>query len=117
ALEGAENASMSFVFRDGAWTKTPHQKTAVNQPPRFQLYDHNGVPLDDEGVYPESTFEGSHIFAYKVDNDAMYNDPVLGFPVEYRNLGQALDIVFVHEPEVYRYTYVEGGVRQEIEGY
>mgnify|MGYP006257154473 FL=1 len=52
------------------WTgyefKLSQQKTGVNYPPLFNLYDTNGKTLDDTVEYSSSTFAGNKIFGYKV---------------------------------------------------
>jgi len=96
----------TWYFSNGIWQEAFNDKISVNQPPLFQLYDHNGVPIDDTVTYPGSTFEGSKIFSYVVDSTpGATSDPVLGFPIVYTSLGQATDIVFQNDLITTRYTY------------
>ena len=89
-----------------AWLHAVNDKVAVNQPPLFQLYDHNGIPLDDEATYPMSTFAGSKIFTYKLNTRPGASvDPVLKFPIVYTSLGQATDIMFQNSLITDRYVY------------
>lgn len=105
----------TWYYSAGVWQEAFNDKTSLNQPPLFQLYDHDGVPLDDAAKYPESTFAGSEIFSYKVNTQSGATvDPVLKFPIVYTSLGQATDIVFQNDLITDRYTY---GSRQPIDGY
>lgn len=105
----------TWYFSNDVWQEAFNDKISVNQPPLFQLYDHNGVTLDDAVTYPGSTFEGSPIFSYKVNTTpGATSDPVLGFPIVYTSLGQASDIVFQNNLITTRYTY---GKFIPIDGY
>ncbi len=105
----------TWYFEDNAWYEAANEKTSANQPPLFQLFDHNKIPLDDEDEYPESNFAGSKIFSYKVSTvPGATPDSVLGFPIVYTSLGQASDIIFQNNLITDRYTY---GLRLPIDGY
>lgn len=67
-------------------------KTAVNQSPRFDVYDCQGNNYADTSVYESSTFTGTHVFSYAVGAGA--NDNELGFPLKYRSIENVGDIVF-----------------------
>lgn len=106
----------SWYYSNGTWQRAFNDKTRTNQAPLFQLYDHNGVPLDDETTYPGSSFGGSKIFSYKINpTPGATVDPVLRFPIVYSGLGQASDIVFQNNLMVDRYIY--GPDRLDIDGY
>lgn len=93
-------------YYDNAWHLAFNDKISVNQPPLFQLYDHNGIALDDVATYPGSTFNGNKIFSYKVNTvPGATVDPVLGFPIVYTALGQSSDILFQNNVITDRYTY------------
>jgi len=113
--DGAQRGS-TWYYSGGMWSQAFNDKVSVNQAPLFQLYDHNGIPLDDSSTYPDSTFFGSKIFSYKENTTpGATNDPVLGFPIVYTSLGQASDIIFQNNLIVDRYTYSEQ--RLPINGY
>ena len=96
----------TWYFSSGVWQSVFEDKTSINQAPLFQLYDHNGVELDDPITYPLSTFRGNKIFSYKVNTTPGASvDPVLNFPIVYTALGQASDIVFQNTLTTQRYTY------------
>lgn len=102
----AAQRGQTWYFSNGIWQEAFNDKITTNQPPLFQLYDHNGVQLDDATTYPGSNFEGSKIFSYKINTEpGATTDPVLGFPIVYTSLGQASDIVFDNDLITERYTY------------
>ncbi len=114
-FDGAQKGETWFYNVD-FWMHAINDKVAVNQPPLFQLYDHNNVPLDDPITYPTSTFAGSKIFAYKINpKPGATVDPVLKFPIVYTSLGQATDIMFQNSLITDRYVY--GSERLPITGY
>lgn len=116
---GPYDAALSgetWYYETGSWQRAANDKVALNQPPLFQLYDHNGVRLDDEITYPDSSFTGSEIFSYKVNEEpGVTVDPVLKFPLVYSSLGQATDIIFQNDLTVDRYTY--NNQTSNIDGY
>ena len=96
----------TWYFSNSIWQRAVNEKISVNQPPLFQLYDHNNIALDDTGTYPLSNFAGSKIFSYQLDTTpGASNDPVLGFPIVYNSLGQATDILFQNNLSTDRYVY------------
>jgi len=105
----------TWYYSNGTWQEAFNDKIRLNQPPLFQLYDHDTVPLDDTAKYPDSTFRGSEIFSYKVNTEPGATvDPVLKFPIVYTSLGQASDIVFQNDLITTRYAY---GSFKPIDGY
>jgi hypothetical protein len=114
-FDGAQRGS-TWYYSLGVWQQAYNDKVSLNQPPLFQLYDHNGVELNDTITYPDSTFYGSEIFSYKINTEPGATvDPVLKFPIVYTALGQASDIVFQNDLIVERYTY--GAAKLDIDGY
>jgi hypothetical protein len=96
----------TWYYSNGTWQEAFNDKISINQPPLFQLYDHNSIPLDDSTAYPGSNFEGNKIFSYKVDTTPGATvDPVLGFPIIYTSLGQSSDIIFQNNLITDRYIY------------
>lgn len=109
-------SGQTWYYENSIWQKAFNDKVSLNQPPLFQLYDHNKVQLDDPATYPLSTFRGSEIFSYKVNTEPGATvDPVLGFPIVYTGLGQASDIVFQNDLIVDRYVYTAN--RIPVDGY
>lgn len=102
---GVENQGKVFWYNGTQW-KAAQQKTQVNQPPLFDLFDLEGVSLNDSTKYSGSTFAGNKIFSYKTGTGA--NDPVLGFPLSYRNINNVGDIVFTFDLLQNQFFYKEG---------
>ena len=95
-------------------------KLTINQPPRFQLYDVDGIPLNDSGQYPENDFntkQGNKIFSYLEDTDpGAPVDRVTGFRIVRNSFGE---IVFQNDLVSDRYTYIDPVTREtkDINGY
>ena len=103
--DGAQRGQ-TWYYSNGVWSEVYNDKVASNQPPLFQLYDHNGIKLNDSNTYPNSTFAGSEVFSYKVNTTpGATTDPVLKFPIVYTSLGQSTDIVFQNDIITSRYNY------------
>lgn len=97
SLSGNTQLGKSFWFDGTQWLQG-QTKTRFNQAPLFDLYDVNGVSYADPYVYPASDFQGNALFGYKVGTGNQ--DPILEFPLVYRNYGTAGEIVF----DFYLYT-------------
>lgn len=82
----------SMWFFNGTEWKRAQEKTSVNQPPLFDVYDTAGFSFADTSVYEASNFKGTEIFSYKVGIGT--SDPVLGFPLVYRSIDNVGDILF-----------------------
>ena len=113
-----ENYSGATYYYDGEkWSSAASQKTGVNIAPKYQLYDYLGNRLDNTSVYPDTNFNGSELFSYKINTNSTARDSVLGFPLEYTGLGQISDIVFENDLQTQRFKYVIGNVAVDIPGY
>lgn len=71
----------SWWYNGTEWKKS-QQHTKLNQPPLFDLFDSEGNSYSDQAFY-SSDFSGNQIFGYNLGSGP--NDPVLGFPLNYRN--------------------------------
>jgi len=89
--QGNDYKGKMFYYDGTAW-KSSQDKTQVNQPPLFDLFDKDGNPLDDSVNYPSSNFTGNKVFSYKVGTGS--NDVELGFPLTYKSIANVGDIVF-----------------------
>ena len=106
----------TYYYDVNAWSQAANDKVTTNQPPLFQLYDHNGIELDNAVTYPNSSFAGSKIFSYKINSTPGATvDPVLKFPIVYTSLGQSTDIVFQNNLITDRYVY--GPEELPVNGY
>jgi len=91
ALSGESLGGKMFWYNGTQWIQS-QEKTGVNQAPLFDVFDHDGIILNDQITYPASDFIGNKIFSYKVGTGS--NDTELGFPLKYRNIANIGDIVF-----------------------
>jgi cyclophilin family peptidyl-prolyl cis-trans isomerase len=105
---GTTNQGKTFYYSadDLIWT-TGQNKTALNQQPLFSMYDNDHVSFDDNTVYPDSTFAGANIFAYKISSAATV-DTVLGLKVKYNTINNVGDIVFESDFASGSFTYNTG---------
>lgn len=78
----------------------------------FNLYDYNGISLDDETSYNKSNFSGSKLFSYKIDEDEK-TDSVLQIKAAKNSRGE---FVFENNLDKDRYTFELDFVETEIEG-
>lgn len=108
-LNGNTLTGVSFYFDGVNWNQT-QQKTSVNQAPRFDIYDANGMSFGNQGTYPSTNFTGSTLFSYALGSGT--NDVVLGFPLSYLNLANIGDIVFDNNlyKDSFKYTVNSRGI-------
>ena len=69
---------------DGTEWLYSQQRTFRNQAPLFDLFDDSGISYADSTAY-STNFLGNKIFGYGIGTSVI--DPVLGFPLLYRNTG------------------------------
>lgn len=104
-----ENTSVYWNGR--TWT-TAQSKSGINTFPIFQLYDKNGIKLDNSTVYPSSTFSGSSLFGLKI-NFNYGLDKIYGKHVELSSYNY---YVFENFLQTSRYNYNKAGAITEIPG-
>ena len=91
------------------------EKSLPNQAPLFNLYDGSGTLLNDEAIYPTSTFKGNKIFGYATDvpttnavniSKSTVKDTELGTELVYKQYNAQSEILFENfiETETYNYT-------------
>lgn len=106
-FNGVEFVGKSFWYTGSAWNEG-QTKTSLNQAPLFDVFDSTGTSFGDRTKYPltstELSFNGTKIFGYKVGTGT--NDPVLGFPLVYKNFNNVGDIQFENyfDTETFVYT-------------
>ena len=110
ALSGNTQQGLSYWFNGLDWI-TAQQKTRVNQPPLFDVFDSNGVSLGNATVYPSSTFAGSKLFGYAPGTGAT-RDVYLGFSLQYLNIDNVGDIVFENFLYTDTFLFVQDNVSQ-----
>lgn len=93
---------------DGANWIASQTKTKINQYPIFELYDSNGVSINDTATYPSSDFLGNSLFKYSTGTGT--NDIELGFPLKYRTFNNIGDILFdnTYVNETFNYKKTTG---------
>jgi hypothetical protein len=117
-LSGSINRGREYYWDDSEW-KSGQRKPAVNTPIKFNVFDTDRVRHDNELVYPNSNFNGSKIFSYKVSSINSLKDSVLGFPLEYKNFNNFSEIVFENNFNTDLTSYVPfgGTTSKYIQGY
>ena len=108
---GTKNAGQMFWY-DGTEWKSAQNKTAINQAPKFDLFDTSGNSLSDQTVYDSTDFTGNSIFSYRVGEGT--NDTELGFPITYQNIVNIGDIVFDFDLLNKTYQYKVNNVFQNL---
>ena len=110
-LDGITQQGLSYWW-DGVEWLLAQQKTQVNQPPLFDIYDSNGISFGNQVTYPSSNFRGSPLFSYAISTNAP--DLVLGFPVTYLSLTNIGDIVFDNNFYANSFTYTINNQGQTV---
>jgi hypothetical protein len=80
--QGKLNTGTAWHFNSNNWIKS-QQKSERNQAPLFELYDNKGVSFSERNA--NTNFSGNKIFGYGVGTGTP--DPLLGFPLLYKNVG------------------------------
>lgn len=99
---GLINGGSMFHYNGQEWVKS-QEKTAINQPPLFDVFDENGISFANAETYPVSTFVGSKILSYKIGSGRV--DSELGFPLSYLNINNVGDIQFQWNWETDEFFY------------
>lgn len=102
---GYNNIGKDFYFDGIAWY-AGQQKITTNQPPKFDIFDINGISFGDPTVYNSTSFTGSTLFKYGTGTGT--NDPYLGFPIRYSSIDNVGDISFDVSLNVDTFNYVDG---------
>ena len=109
-LSGNTLQGTSFWFDGINWIRA-QQKTNVNQPPLFDVFDTNGISFSNTVTYPSSTFAGSKLFGYAQGTTSII-DPYLGFSLRYLNINNVGDIVFENYLYTDTFLYVRDNISQ-----
>jgi hypothetical protein len=94
-----------FYF-DGIEWILGQQKTTVNQPPLFDIFDENEVSFGNSEVYVGTSFTGNKLFAYGLGSGT--DDIILGFPLRYSSVDNVGDISFDVSLNSDTFNYVSG---------
>jgi hypothetical protein len=103
---GFNEQGKTFYFDGIEWLQT-QQKVTVNQAPLFDAFDDNGISFSDSTVYNSTSFTGTTLFSYGI-NPLTVDDPILGFPVRFTDVGNIGDISFDVTINSDTFNYVRG---------
>ena len=103
---GYNEQGKTFYF-DGIEWQQAQQKVTVNQAPLFDIFDDNGISLSDSTVYNSTSFTGTTLLSYGI-NPLTVDDPILGFPVRFTDVGNVGDISFDVTINSDTFNYVRG---------
>ena len=105
---GTSNQGKTYFYEEDTKTwQTGQTKTAVNQQPLFDMFDNSHNSFANTTVYPNSSFTGAKVFAFKTSTTAV-TDTVLGIKVKYKTLNNVGDIVFESDLSSGTFTYKSG---------
>jgi len=99
---GKNNAGLMYHYDGENWIKS-QTKNSVNQSPKFDVFDDDGVSFSNTDKYETSSFEGSSLVSYKVGTGPV--DSELGFSISYQNLNNSGDIEFQSNWDYDSFTY------------
>jgi len=94
-----------FYFNVENWQQA-QQKITINQAPKFDIYDENGISFGDSTVYIGTSFTGCSLFQYGLGTGI--SDPVLGFPLRYSTVNNIGDVSFDVTLDSQTFNYVQG---------
>ena len=106
-LLGETQAGNSYYF-DGLDYILAQQKTGINQPPLFDIFDNNNLSLSDSDYYESSNFIGTTLFQFGVGTGP--DDPILGFPLKYSSVNNIGDISFEVTYNLDSFSYLLNGI-------
>ena len=104
--QGELNKGTIWYYNGTAWIKA-QEKTKVNQPPLFDLFDSNENSFASDS-YQNTTFDGNKIFSYAEGTGT--TDVELGFPLSYQNIQNIGDIVYDFNALKDTFTYTVNGI-------
>lgn len=99
-----EKYGEKILWRDDNGWKLAQVKAKPNQAPLFSVYDNDGVELSNNIKYPFSSFNGTKLFSYKINNNNKIDD-ILGFGIEYQSIENIGDIVFNFDYNIQEFSY------------
>jgi hypothetical protein len=105
AFRGYNNQGKDFYFDGSNWLAA-QQKNTVNQAPKFDIFDSNGISLGNSDYYVGTSFTGSTLFSYGIGSGI--DDIILGFPLRYSSVDNVGDISFDVSLNSDTFDYVQG---------
>ena len=108
-----DNKNMYYHYNEGMWTLS-QQKNELCQSPLFNLYDINGISLNNHDFYVESSFKGNTLFNYKLNTNKNDNiDENLKRRIIVSEYG---NYIFENTIKTEKYMYRDGNNFEEITG-
>lgn len=102
--QGEKYLGKTFYFDGNLWHQA-QLKERVNQPPKFDIFDSNGISYSDTDFYPSNDFDGCTLFEYTPGTGT--NDPILGFPIKYSSDSNFSDFLFNYPINSQTFNYVD----------
>ena len=96
----SESTNAEYWFDGSTWIEA-QKKTGYNQSPLFDIFTATNTSISERSG---STFRGTKVFSYKTGTGT--KDPVLGFPLSYRNFQNVGDIQFSNDFDNDTYQYL-----------
>ena len=102
-----------FYFDSLYWIEG-QQKVTLNQSPKFDIFDIDGISFGNSDVYIGSSFTGCTLFSYGIGTGT--NDPVLGFPVRYSSVDNVGDLSFdvTLNSQTFNYVKLQAPITQNV---
>ena len=104
-FRGYNYQGKDFHF-DGIYWVEGQQKTTVNQPPLFDIFDDNEISFGNSEIYTGTSFTGNKLFSYSLGYGL--DDPILGFAILYSSIDNVGDISFDVSLNSATFNYVSG---------
>ena len=107
-LSGNTQKGQSFYFTGTSWIAS-QQKTSVQQPPLFDVYNAKGYSFGDTTQYPSTNFTGCKLLSYAENPDNPI-DKVLGIPLAFFSINNIGDTLFNNNFYTDTFIYTPAGV-------
>ena len=102
-----------FYFDSTYWIEG-QQKVTINQSPKFDIFDIDGISFGNSDIYIGTSFTGCSLFSYGIGTGT--NDPVLGFPVRYSSVDNVGDLSFdvTLNSQTFNYVQLQNPITQNV---
>ena len=101
---GGTNAGKDYFWNGNRWQQA-QQKIKVQQPPKFTLYDDEGVKVDNIAKYPNSDFTGCPVFSYNENDSTGTYDSILKANIVYQSGKFSSEPTFHNHVETHTVKY------------
>lgn len=104
--QGDTRQGKCYWFNGDSWVES-QQRTGISTAPLFNVFDNSGRSFGDTSKYTGTNFSGTKVFSYKQGTGT--TDPILRFPLTYRNFQNVGDIVFENNFVTDTFSYSQNG--------